>query len=1619
MNCCKTTPRRICARSPRHIHLALVLATILVVAPRAAHAEPRASVAGTVSGQGERGGPRGEFNDDTSPLQRGIVGARDRKWQKKSGAGSNPRCSQLIKAMARDPRRAPDDRTITRLCGVDDQGIALTEDACLTKHCVDENGAESPAITRCAQALISGDEARIDSDCLDESGQGLSDDDKKCAKAIFCPGPQNEKAIECLEDPWEPGHGPHSDELRLKGKCKKFWKVGADESEEVCGDVPLTQCKKQDSRSGGIRRNGRSVGRRIETQTILRYQRPNQRGRVGETKGAWDPFQLGETRKRQHQTPAGFSENDNYRVRSAALLIPNCDEDGNCDGTVSINNDLDCVDQVTGEHLRGPQCFDELGQLLMTLTLPKQPDEVCLIEDADGTLIQVDCCVHTNGELFYGDDSNSVADDCWDEHNNLRTTLQESIDEDPPEEPLNNDEDCKHTATGRITSDCFDDHGLLRPGFEPNVDEESCSGSNNDSDCMTVDGTIGSLEGNSCVDIDGIPIGVPPKDFIALIDEDCVDAQIDDDGDGLFDEDGPDLVVGPDEDPKVVACQAMFRATGLEARPEELPTDDRMCNISRATIVHANRISQKERGMNLFKATPSGDPDPAGEGAVEIGSEVRQVTITETFAVKCKPIKVPDDSPRGFTWMQTYFDEDNGVCVTDDAGIKSARGGVARHAVGTTCTSTDECEVDAMMGFTFAPPVLEWGVRIEEEACFLGVCAELFFARIGYEFDFAVGLRLPVGVHFEGVPDSVRAEDMLDLQTSLEPKDYTVAEYKAFCEKHHLDDPWYIASCDRFAFPDFLDSLLPISVGEMDGDEFVAKETIFAGIVVRVLGIPLINAAIDSDLDLPAICTMFKIKDQVTGVSLKDLLDLGTELVASRDTLNTLKESLANCGTFTTPFGIDPDSGELRAFPFLNASYSVRADCVDAVLNGEVVTIKGKKRPLCTRLVLGTHGASLGVGLQVDATAGSQLITADLSTAGDVAPKSGELSYTESSDSTDPAARQRIAVTADNHDDDPEEDDYAIIRLDNFTYYLNAIQIKLSANLQFGGILSPIPDIGSFTLYNFIFNTGRFGIPIGQHPGTEPVEISVLVENYGLELDVKTGPGEPDNETLQIKPGEPGDYLIKVRNIGSFPGSFDNFSAELSNRPYDQIPQPDPTIFIIDGNTDHDCANTVTGERYTLQNPYDGVGDECYDPSGNPRTDRSFDNSVDEDPEGCADPNQTCLSVEDRDDDGDGIADEDPVDSWVAYFTPQDPLITDVGAHQDSSLGVLTLSVIPFGHPLTSPGIYAFRVSADSVEAKSFLLNPRDPSGNYREGASDVAFVEVIAFYDPRIVVLPDASEVTPGGSVTYRIQGENRANVADAMDIVTLPVDFNRAGCTLVTMGSDDLCPYRAVPTFIQDEWIMGELPDHFPATPPPDLLRPLGSESSAFDITIPSDWAGMENTTYELRVTSTSVEDPETPSAMNSFVAKHTVIATLESRTRYIALEIQELIDQIEEANELGIRTGGTLPIAVHPMQATNERALARVLRGDGDRAIGIHHTNIRLTEAFIYALDGFSQDGSRLENGYYADWLARAEAIVADLDLTVGNSELEQRKRLDRAGGLRPTATYGTGVKVYRLP
>ena len=1554
------------------------------------------------------------FDDAQSPLQKAMLDARDGRWRGKAKLGSDPRCGRVVRELAREEGKPSPSQP--HLC-FDEQGEALPQDRCINLYCCGSADASCPE-SACGQALIAGEDL---GSCF-----ATGEVPDACVEKIFKKGAQP-RVVECLDNPLD-------DAGEVLSKCRPLF--------DACPTLPFLKSEKDAARSGVIRdSDNRETGRRIQSRTVIHYDASGQRGRNHQAEQAgigWDPIRIQPSRPEAKAQAVPGAALSSGSLLSAATFQPGCDPLFRC----LANDDGDCMDRASGRSYGPAECFDADGRLRPTLSLTSDncpPGSVCCrhtgLGAADGS-----------GELFLDDDC-LIDPSLPAEAGNLRTSLMQKIDEDPFD-ALNNDGDCANGAI--VTSDCLDAAGGLRAGFHWSVDEEACDGVNNDNDCLATGGRIGTLSEARCLDSQGAVLGAARNvDFIDLIDEDCPESTagvdtVDNDGDGLFGEDPPGTAASmspagtgsPSADE--LACRSFYAQVGSQAgvplAPEEseLPTGAAGCDLTRAERVYVNWSLHRPDNLALLEefrrrsgrdkvfdvdahgrwcGAPGSDPcadETAHRGAVHpdnlhdprnasghgksYGYEERQVILDEVFTVKCKPFR--DKSSHA--WVETRYDEATGTCVQkEDATVAASRRAGAPGVAGETCEGP-ACR-QALMGFTFAPPVLEWGWRSQERVCVFGICFEIFYARIGYEFDLAAGVRLPVEVQFEGVPDSILATEALPtIETSLQPLDFSTDQFRAFCRMHGLDHPWYISDCDRFAFPDFLDPT--------DGDELVARYSIFAGVIVRLLMIPLINYGIDSGVDVPAMCTSFKMMDGIEGMNLADLTRIQLGLLQDSDALRTLKENLGNCGSFTTPFGFEPcdpadptscppAGKKLRGWPFLNFSKWIRADCFDAVLHGETVTVRGRTIPICTGLVLGTAGASLGVGLGVEANAGSLLIKAGWSGQGDTDASGGTLSFETSVDDPTPGDRACHVpvrgVTADNlaeFEADGHYEDHAVVALDDFTYYLNAMELTLNAKLEFGGILSPIPDIASFKLYSFVFDTSRIGwdgIPIPQHPGTRPVEVKIPVENYGLALDV--APGLPQATRPGCVTGAGAgercpDYAVGVTNLGSFSDSFDNFRFELSNR-------PDltgcPRSLRLDPNNDGDCV--IDGVRYR-GNPFDTVPDDCYDACGLPLP--GAEQLSDEDPPGCA-GSGSCRSLEDMDDDRDGFMDEDgPEDAWSAVWLRGGqpvslPEVADVPAHtgQDDAL---QLRISPLAHPFSRPGVYPFRLKADSEQSKLKGLPAVDPLGNQRVDAAIEGTLQVTAFFDPRIALLPDGVAAMPGNARTFRVDAANGANTPDSMTIATRFLDSNSAPCGIATRGGGEAgCPYRAEITAVPPEWLEGAPPQWF------GPLQPSQIGTASFTIRVPATWAGMEDTLYGIEMTATSTGDPGSQPASRTVRIEQMVRTTLESKTRYIGLEIQELIEEIGQAQAAGLRTAGLLAIATHPIQLAHARAMERLAANDPGAVIQALQTTRRTTGAFLRALNG---SGGNLPPATFGDWRMRAGAILDDLAITVERSVYE---------------------------
>jgi hypothetical protein len=574
------------------------------------------------------------------------------------------------------------------------------------------------------------------------------------------------------------------------------------------------------------------------------------------------------------------------------------------------------------------------------------------------------------------------------------------------------------------------------------------------------------------------------------------------------------------------------------------------------------------------------------------------------------------------------------------------------------------------------------------------------------------------------------------------------------------------------------------------------------------------------------------------------------------------------------------------------------------------IQVGTKTKPFCTGLYLEYAGATLGNGLTLHPDAGSSQISASARASGDGNLLSGgtaDLAFTQvvnnnvAGDGAITVNNPPIGpVFFDNYD---TSTDSARINADNFTYLLNTFGLELDANLEFGGILSPLPDLPSFPIFTVTFNLGSSGIPIPEHHGEKPISVPVFVQNYALSavgspvvsttnplLPAAQNPLNSAKPALGIKPGRgSATFNFQLKNEGSVAGNFEHFQAVL----------PDTT-----GNF-----------------PFLTAG-------------------------------------------------------WTATFAN-----ATASGNAHSATGPNSVTITPLKDPSTRPQVYPITLNADSTEAFDNQMAAVDPSGIHRLGASDTVYVNILPYFDPRITSAPTSSSAKPGAAAqSYSITVQNHGNAPDQFRLSYQRVDFNTAGCTLTTLGAAG-SPYRAVPTVIQAAWDTASglttLFDSPLLNPPAGNVPVLATRPTGFSIGVPSTWAGMTDTTYTLPITVTSLIDDGAPPASNVVNITQTVIATKQSMTRYIDLELADLATQIQNANAAGTNSGGSLPIIVNDVEAANARALSSILSGNLSGASNTLGAEIQSMGGFLKAINGPSIPPALL-----ADWTARANAIIRDM-------------------------------------
>lgn len=295
-------------------------------------------------------------------------------------------------------------------------------------------------------------------------------------------------------------------------------------------------------------------------------------------------------------------------------------------------------------------------------------------------------------------------------------------------------------------------------------------------------------------------------------------------------------------------------------------------------------------------------------------------------------------------------------------------------------------------------------------------------------------------------------------------------------------------------------------------------------------------------------------------------------------------------------------------------------------------------------------------------------------------------------------------------------------------------------------------------------------------------------------------------------------------------------------------------------------------------------------------------------------------------------------DKWEYQFSASE-VVLDSGAFT-----FVQLSVKPYRHWSTAPGDYSFSVTGTSQRT---IL----PQHEIVTTKTEKSIVHVLPFYEPSVSITPETLATGPGGTKTYLIEVRNYGNVQDSFQ---LTFSFTDLGA---------LCD--AFPTAIQAQWTVVSKTSF-------TSMNPGQSDFATISITIPSDWAGMENTPYEFTAIATSQTDP---SAIGSDSSTLVVQPTKESKCRYIDLELKWLADMVRNSG-LEPSIVASLLDQLNAAILKEQQALDYVLVGKIKMANNMLRASGEISKAFIDLV--LAQRGKYIPEAIADLWIARAQEI-----------------------------------------
>jgi M6 family metalloprotease-like protein len=267
---------------------------------------------------------------------------------------------------------------------------------------------------------------------------------------------------------------------------------------------------------------------------------------------------------------------------------------------------------------------------------------------------------------------------------------------------------------------------------------------------------------------------------------------------------------------------------------------------------------------------------------------------------------------------------------------------------------------------------------------------------------------------------------------------------------------------------------------------------------------------------------------------------------------------------------------------------------------------------------------------------------------------------------------------------------------------------------------------------------------------------------------------------------------------------------------------------------------------------------------------------------------------------------------------------------------IVEIDITPSRMFSTQPGIRTFLITAQS-------------NSNPSVSTAVQGFIDVLPFGKPHVTIPINIRHVEPGMSTYYILDVYNLGNVVDDMTLSFTGIDF---GTT-----------FEAYPTAIPLSWIT--LNPTVVSAPPANVAK------SNLTISVPSDWAGMENATYDFMITATSSITPDSHSKDGHLI----VHATTESKMYYVKAELEDLESDVDALPSSDVKDG--LLAKVHAAQNKLQQAFDRYQAGDDPPASNHFRTTQNMLEAFIHQTD--AQRGKALTETQADDLASKAQGII----------------------------------------